>query len=333
MMSKSCFTKFVLVCVAVFMLSVSCMGAVSRSYAGGQYFLGLDGISSFVPSVTGGAISAEIAYYTNDPYSFTRKIISQVKFEDFEIQVGFSRGLPIHQWISDTFLPPNPNGSNDLFRTGSVGFADFTLQQLWRKEFYNSLITEVTIPACDASAKTPSYLKVKISPEVTRRILPPSGMLPTGVQSRQQAWLPNNFRLTIDKLDCSKVNRIESFTVKRPVISYNSGESRDITRLPGLPEFPNLEITLTQASSDAWTKWHEDFVVNGNSAAQNEREGVLSLLTQDGKTELARILLHGLGIIQVEPVPIANGNESAPRVTALLYCQSMEFVLPAVQTP
>src|SRR5690606_18041656 len=107
-MSKIFFTRFVLVCAAVFALSVSCMGAVSRNFAGGQYFLGLDGIVSFVPGISGGAISADLAYYATDPYSFKRKIISQVNFEDFDIQVGFSRGLPIHKWISDTFLPPNP---------------------------------------------------------------------------------------------------------------------------------------------------------------------------------------------------------------------------------
>ena len=63
----------------------------------------------------------------------------------------------------------------------------------------------------------------------------------TAVKSpAQKQFLPSNFRLEIDGLDCTKVSKIDSFTVKQPIQTDDIGDKRDYKKEPGKLEFPNL---------------------------------------------------------------------------------------------
>jgi len=334
-MIRSRFTSFALllaVCAAAFGLAATCaaqesdrtLSAADRSYTVGRFALMLDTAPmGFIRSIEGGAITADVVNEPVGPDYFIHKHIGQPKYEDFDMKVGFSMGRPLYDWIS-TSWGPQPTRKN-----GAVVALDYQMKVQWEKDFYDALLTEVTIPACDASSKEPAYLAIKLSPELTRRVLPPVGIGPVDLPKGQKTWLPSNFRLSIDGLDCSRIIRIEPFTVKRGVIVDDTGEQRIYAKEPGKIEFPNLLITLSQSSATSWTQWHEDFVVLGNNDASHEREGTLILFAPDMKTELTRIVLHGLGIIKVEPATDQGGG--VKRVNAELYCEQMEFVGPGPQ--
>src|SRR5262249_35858646 len=100
-------------------------------------------------------------------------------------------------------------------------------------------------------------------------------------------------------LDCSRVSRIEPFSVRL----RGAGGKRAAARL----EFPDLKVTLSEATSKAWADWHEDFVVKGNNGAGKTKTGVLTLLSADHKGELARVRLSGVGIYRLARAAGADG--------------------------
>ena len=120
------------------------------------------------------------------------------------------------------------------------------------------------------------------------------------------------FRLEIDGLDCSKVTKIDAFTVKQAMA-------------PSKIEFPNLAITLAEVSSETWREWHEDFVIKGNSGEGQEKQGKLAFLAPTGRETLLTISFRGLGIFKLRRERSEAGADRASRMTAELYCQRMEL--------
>ena len=141
----------------------------------------------------------------------------------------------------------------------------------------------------------------------------------------QKLWITSNFRVSIDGLDGTRVMRVDALTVKQAIVE--AGDVR-AGRQPGQLDFPNLKITLSQAGSDTWLAWFEDFVVKGNNDQANEKKGSIALLSADMKEELLRIDLFGLGIFAIGPEKTDTGSDRIAAVTAQMYCERMELHSP-----
>jgi hypothetical protein len=176
-------------------------------------------------------------------------------------------------------------------------------------------------------------MTLKLAPEYTRT-KKASGKVQQPTQVEQKRWLPSNFRLEIDGLDCTRVNKIDSFTLKQSVISSPIGENRDYEREPATVEVPNLVITFAATSADSWQKWFDDFVINGNAFDDKEKSGKLTFLTPDLKSELGFVNFFHLGIFKLDDDASedATGNV-IQRFKAELYCERMEFHFGPVITP
>jgi hypothetical protein len=79
----------------------------------------------------------------------------------------------------------------------------------------------------------------------------------------EKTWIPSVFKLTIEGLDCSKVSKIDPFTVKQKVVVDEIGDEREIVKAPSRVVFPNLRMTLPESGAQSWLDWHEDFVIKG----------------------------------------------------------------------
>jgi hypothetical protein len=225
---------------------------------------------------------------------------------------------PVYNWVAETW-------KGDVARkTGSIVVTDFKLEAKQEREFVQALLTETTFPVLDASAKDPGFLTLKFQPELTKT-KSASGK-PNGAGAKAKQWLRSGFRLQIDGLDCTKVSRIESFSVRRISTEARVGEQRVPDVLPTRVEFPNLQITLSEVSAKTWFDWHEDFVIRGNNDQSSERNGTIQLLAADAK-ELARIKLFGLGIYRLATAATDPRGDKIKRVTAELYCGRMELVV------
>jgi hypothetical protein len=291
-----------------------------RSYVAGNFFLNLDGVKTgFLKSVDGGGIVGDVVSESSGASYYTKKHIGNVKYEDININIGFSMTKAIYDWIAASWM------MNYQRKNGAIVACDYKLDAKTQREFFNALITETTLPACDGSSKEPAYLSIKFAPEYTRYSKASGKAAGEYGKNEQKMWLPSNFRLEIDGLDCTKVNKVDSFTIKQSVQTDAIGDARDYAVEPGKLEFPNLKISMAEVTADSWWAWHKDFVIDGNNDEAREKGGRLVFLSPNRQTELAEVKFSNLGIFKINADKAEANADSIKRVKAELYCEKMEF--------
>ena len=105
----------------------------------------------------------------------------------------------------------------------------------------------------------------------------------------------------------------------------NVGHARDVQSKPGRLDFPNLKISLFEASAQTWIDWHDDFVIKGNNGESSEKNGSLTFLSPNRTTELGRIDFFNLGIFKLAFDESDAAPDAIKRVAAELYCERMDF--------
>lgn len=304
-------------------------GAGPRDYAGGRYALELNGkFIGWVSSVEGGHATSDVVVEKLGPDQLQKKHLAGVKYEDITITFGTGMSQELYDWIKDTF------DHKFTRKNGAIIAADYTHREMSRLTFTNAVITEITLPALDASSKDAAKMTLKLSPETTRQTVTVGQPTVGGgfKTSAQKQWLPANFRLKIDGLDAamSRVNKIEALTIKQKVTENPVGESRDYEREPVNLEIPNLVITMAESQADSVYQWHEDFVIKGNNGDDKEKSGTLEYLTPDLKTVLFTLNMRHIGIFRAEP---DSANSSIRRVKAEMYVEEMSFKYSSAAVP
>ncbi len=291
-----------------------------RGFTAAKYALELDGVvCGFLQSVDGGAIAAEVVT-TPGPGAFDEKRLGRVRYEELELQLDLSLDKLVYEWIAASWKGNYPRRDGSIVATDAAGKATSA------QEFFRGLLTEVTIPAVDASSKDRLYLTVKIAPEYTR-LAKGSAKAVKSTAGRQLEWTSANFQLEIDGLDSKRVTRIEAFTVSQAIVTDAVGELRVVAEQPGRLAFPNLRVTLAASGADTWTAWFDDFVMKGNNDPSKERNGKLTFLSTAGKP-LGEVSFFDLGIFRLEPAPQQTAAETVARVVVDLYCDRMELAVP-----
>jgi hypothetical protein len=213
-------------------------------------------------------------------------------------------------------------------KNGAVIATNAAFDPVSRLDFTRALITEIGFPPLDAGSKDVAKLTVKLTPEYTRAQRGGSkgsnGYAKQGIQKR---WLQSNFRLKIDGLDCTHVNRIEPLVVVQKVVDHAVGELRDYQKEPAHIEIPNLVVTLAESHAHDFVAWHEDFVIRGNSGENNEKSGTLELLAPNLQEVLFTVGFRGLGIFKLSRVDSGTTIETIPRLQASMYCEEMTFTV------
>jgi hypothetical protein len=293
------------------------MGNIPRSYVAGNYFLSLDGVEcGFLRSAEGGDAVGEVVSAAA-PGQFTDKRLGGVRYENIVLELGLGLAKPVYDWIDASWrLEPQR-------KSGSIAAAASDLTVRFERTFADGLISETTIPALDGASKEAAFVKVKVSPD--RVTLQKGGdRLARRAAPKQKQFLACNFRLEIDGLDCTRVAKIDAFTVKQTATDP-IGEHRDLLETTAV-DFPNLRITLAEAVAATWSDWFEDFVVKGNNGPDRERSGSLFFLAPDLRTELGRVELSNLGIFALRrPAGGAGAKDQVARVVAELYCERMSL--------
>jgi phage tail-like protein len=303
--------------------------AGTRSYVAGNFLFNLDGVKcGFVRSVDGGGISADVVEEKGKPGSVTKKHIGQPKYEDIELTIGFAMAQTIYDWIAASWKQSYAR------KDGSIVATDATFQARSERQFFKALITEVTFPALDGSSKDAAYLAVKLSPEYTREAKASGKVTPEKTPAQKQ-FVASSFRLELDGVDCTKVSKIDSFTVKQSVVADDIGDARDMQKEPGTLEFPNLRVTIAETGAATWTAWFEDFVIKGNNDDAHEKSGAIVFLAPNRKDELGRVILHNVGIFGLRREAATSASDKISRVVADLYCEQMELQIgkPVVEKP
>ena len=280
----------------------------AASATAGSFLLELGGESFPVTSLEGGAAVGVVL--TAAPAAgahFRGKHLSGVRFEPIAIVASSRRARPLFDWITTAWQGTLTQKNGAVIRVA-------TGRPRAKREFVNAILVETTVPMLDGASKNPADFTIRLAPERTRDVTPPTTLPPGGSSTSKDAlFLSANFRLDIAGLDCTRVSKIDSFTVKH-----------DPALAAGVPEFPNLRIELSAASADTWRTWFQRFVIDGHSGATDEKSGSLSFLNANLATVLATINFHNLGIFRLESAPADPG-----RVVAELYCERMELAVPS----
>jgi hypothetical protein len=289
----------------------------------GAFRLELGGQSLPVNSVEGGgAVGVVVTSPSTGGSFFQEKHLAGVRYESIAIGASFGSARPLFELIKTAWqgMPTQNNGA--VLRVGANG------RPLARREFVKAVIAETIIPKLDGASNSPAFVTVRLAPELTRDVAPPATLPPAG--PAPAASLSSNFRLNIAGLDCNRVAKIDSFTVKQRITSQILDNVHyQVDQTPVAPanrlEFPNLRIELASGSAESWRSWFKSFVIDGNSSAMNEKTGTLSFLAPNLSTVLATISFQNLGIFRLEDVP-PEGSAEVTRLVAELYCERMEFV-------
>ena len=279
--------------------------------------LTLDGTAAgALRSFEGGHPEADVVTEKLGADHIIHKHIGGVKYEDISVSCGTGMVKGFYNWVKDSFDSKfsRHDGSVDV---GSIIGGTSTLA------FSSALISEIGMPALDAASKDAAKMTIKLSPEITR-FSRSGGKLPINTKIQKQ-WTPANFRLEIDGLDATRVNKIDAITIKQTNVLVSPGGGTAVVLGPAKLEFPDLQIQLPEANADSWFQWLEEFVVKGNNGQDAERGGKLAYLATDG-TALFTLGFRNLGIFKLTPDKVEAGSDNLRRsVSASLYCEQITF--------
>lgn len=301
--------------------------AGTRSYVSGNFMFNLDGVNcGFVTSADGGDAVGEVVEEKPQPGSFTKKQIGALTYDDIELNIGFGMAQDVYDWIAASLK------MSYMRKDGSIVVTDPSFQAKSERQFFNALITELTIPKLDAGSKDAAFLTVKFAPEYTRDVKA-SGKLTAGKTPAQKQFVGSNFRFELGDLPCNKVSKIESFTVTQTIATDDVGDARGKLSEPGKLEFPNLRVSIAEVDAGLWFAWHEDFLIKGNCDDSNEKSGAIVFLSPNRQAELGRVNLYNVGIFALRHESAPTGTQVS-HVVAELYCERMELQIgKAVAAP
>jgi hypothetical protein len=290
-------------------------GAFDPRFSGEIFHLELDGAAvGWIKGVQGGVAFADVVTEKLGGDHIAKKHISNVKWEDISVSTEMGTVKGFYNWIKSSF------DKAAVHKSGSVVGDSAGLKQRSSGDFFNALITEIGMPALDAASKDAAKMTIKLTPESVR-VVQRVGKTPL---PKPGAKTKGNWKFEIDGIDARRVSSIDSFTWKQSIV-LNDGTTGDKFQYePGAIDVPNLSVYMPPDAATPWVEWQDDFIINGNSGDDKERNGSL-IFFNDAGTEVARVGLSHLGLFKLTPEKVEAGSEQIRRIKAELYCEDMSF--------
>jgi phage tail-like protein len=298
--------------------------ADKRSYSAGHFMLSLDGEPAVLKDVDGGNIKGEVVTINMGPDNLPIKHISTVKFEPFTINIGMSMGKGLYEWIKASM------DKSHIRKNGYVVAADYNYKAQSYRHFRDALISEVTVPALDASSKDTAFFTIKFDAEEVTFAAGDDAAVQGTVNTKQKKWLQSNFKLRLGDLPCTRVSKIDSFTIKQSVVADETGEARIPTKEPGKLEIPNLKITMSASDVKPWAEWFDTFVIKGENGQEAELSGAIEFMDPALKETLGSVDLFQVGIFSLTEEKAEANKDAIKRWVAEVYVERMAFNLAYV---
>jgi hypothetical protein len=289
--------------------------AKGRAYSASKVALELNGqVVGTLPNYEGGAAVGDVVTTAQG----TKKHIGSIRYEPITIECGINNMSPaFYDWLK-SFRNPTKGIAN-----GAIVLADFDYKVQQRLEFNGARITEIAFPELDASSKESFKIRVTFQPQQIRTTKGDGSTLPSSA-TKNQAALASNFRLSIDGIDCNRVNRIAPFTLSQTVATNSIGESRNPEKVSVNESISPLLFSLSEAGATSLQTWQKSFLIDGKNTDADEKEGKIEILGPDLKAVLFTLNLHHLGIYRLGEFN-SGTNEQVRRLEASLYCESVDF--------
>jgi hypothetical protein len=297
-------------------------GNENRSYVAAHFALELAGVSDVgtVRSIEGGGLKADVMTYQPGATYERWRQLGKPKFEDIKLQVGTAMSEPFFAWISKFFA-----GTCER-KNGAIVAGDFYYKERARREFTEALITELTFPKLDAADKNTVYMNVTLGVEsIEYKKGDGSKTLDSkGNTEAQKAWKACNFTFKLDGFEsaCERVTKVDSFTVKLPVLEYHSGGSRTTTKTPTAIDFPNMSFYLPEPDAQALNDHFKKRGIKGE--VPGRLHGQLTTF-DNAKTTKFTLELFNCDILNIQPDKLDATSEEIKLVKVDIYVERMAF--------
>jgi len=291
---------------------------VTSPYSATRPVLDLEGVAVPLAAVSGGAEYADPVKEPDVGDGITHLRPGVPKVEDIVIQLPLDSVPPsLLSWINGTLA------KNVTRKSGAIAYVDLNMAQRKRLEFTNAFLTEVTLPACDATDKSIANLTLRLTPDRTQ-LVDGGGAKPLSLppQSQKHA-LNSNFMLSVEKLENAsrRTMKISPISAKRPVVATTVGTMRDYAKSPSSLELSIVSIVLPEQDAlPFYTSWFATSTLAGNS---DERGVLIDWFGPDLTTKIATAAFGGAGILRYEPLPTAANGDTIAQVQIDLYVETL----------
>jgi T4-like virus tail tube protein gp19 len=299
------------------------MTLTQRAYSTGQFSFVLDHApeAMFVKSFEGGLRKANVAEEQVGPMMEAIKHLTTREIEPVSMELGMQDAIPMIDWIRESWQRKFNR------KSGAIHMADSNNKETYVQSFSNALLTDVTFPTLDASANEIAGLKVKFQPEDCELKAGGGTAIPqTGNKRSQQQriWSTSCFRMELLGLDLTRVNKIDSFTVKQGVKPMYTGKDQLPYFEPTKLQFPDITFYMSLAFANSVIAWYDSFVNKGKSDRKAEKTGAIEFLAFNKKDVLFRINLDQVGIKSMA-IDKSEKGDAPRRVKFELYVGSMDI--------
>lgn len=309
----------------LYALPISPIAAQAVRGSGPSHFaLMLGGkFSGFLRSAEGGNARADVIMERSRDFSFARKHLGAVSYEEITLGIGASMDQGVYDWVK-SMLDLKP-----VRQSGAIVAMDSNYAILSTQEFTNARLTELGLPGLDATSREAASITIKLAPEYTRRTKGDGSTLAGAATGKRDAkWMASNFRLSIAGLESTavKVSKIDAITVKQKIIPISkiAVEKGEYAQESGTLEVSSLAFSVAESAASPLYDWHDDFVIKGNNGQDKEKSGVIELLAEDAKP-LLTMQLSGLGVFRISSEQPTSSSDAVRRVRAEVYCEELRL--------
>jgi phage tail-like protein len=292
----------------------------TRTYAAAHFALELQGVEKLglFRSIEGGGIKADVMTYQNGGIYDRWRQVGKPKFEDVKLTFGMAMAEPFYKWIK-LFFAGTP-----ARKDGAIVAADFYYKERARREFTNAMIKELTFPKLDANDKNSAYANVSLAVE-DMKFKPGTSAQIDEIKGdgHQKAWKACNFRFSLDGFNCcTRVTKVESFTVKQNVLEYHMGGARAPILSPSAMDYPQISFTLPEADAQPLADRFMLRAVKGELPGRFG--GQIETFDNSGDNKFV-FQFKNADIINMQPDKSDSTTEEMKCVKVDLYVESMTF--------
>lgn len=256
-----------------------------------------------------------------------KKHVANFRWTPGQARVGLGMGKGMYEWIKASFAQGN------VRRGGVFRVADFNGKVQSAINFDGGVVSSVTVPKCDGSAKEAGLFDITFAPEQVRWVVGGGEVLGQAVAARAKEWLTSNFKLSIGSLPCERVATVDAFTWRCELV-----DSGGLGRRPG-PQWearvtvPDIRLTISAADFPAWAEAARKWFVDGQRQDADEMQGRITLLdpTLKEANALGWIDLVNVGFKAFNPAQADLGLDHLERFSVELYVEKMLFTIKALE--
>jgi phage tail-like protein len=301
------------------------LGGNRTGYVAGWFALELDNQNvpvGFVTQIDGAQFHTDhIANHTGDP-SFVSKQPGILKYEEVTIGIGMPSSMKLFNWVNSA-LRNQPERHHGAL----VAFDNFAKRrERARRVFDGAMLSEISFPALDASSTTtPANITLKISPQTLRYELGGSVFQPQQARDealKQKLWSTANFGFRVDGIwggGIQRNTRVDAFCIRQHMLRHRAGNRLEADLYPGKLEYPNLVVSFGEEHINEWYRWWKENL----AGTITRRSGAISWYAPNLTTELMRLNLSGLGLLNLEIDKYEAGKEKMAQAKATLFVEGM----------